>query len=459
MKDTIINETTWTGIIDKQLVFIWAITSLIAVLFSNEIVIYGVFIITLLKMVAKKRSAEEIITGALTYSCMLPDNYTVIFISLSVFVFIISKRKIFRSALLILIMSCCSFLVSIAVNEVYFTNILFSLVYLLPTIILFIYFEQMNSAKSKRWIYKCIMELFSIQACATISNFLGKILGVERGIPGDDWSTGTLGNGQGNLLFMIVAIIFLCNFDEIINRKMKKRILFIFLVGIMLLVSHSYALFILFVLACGLGIISQYGLKKVLIPMVLLLIVSFSFMHARKYDLLLFNAFADYESFSAFFPKIKIFKAAFVNIPSIGITKLLFGVGPGMFSSRAAATCTGLYISSYNSFFEPHIGDYMNEYVFNSVYMGFLHSGESFGSILYLPYTSVASIMSEFGLFGVSICLFMMKKLVKGKTKGGILIVIFMITACFVENWIEYAKVMLIFMACLYLTKRAPEKR
>ena len=441
-------EIKWNKKWNSTRILLWVFASLVSVLTSNSYIYYFVFALQVALLFRQSKGISLDSVYLLLYSCLLPNNYIPrVFELISGFI-LLRSGKINRKYALLFFSIMSGFVLSAVLNAVPIVNICFAVLYLMPSLILMINYKNAWNEQYSEAVSPLIDEIFIILTCSTIINLFGKIIGIQRAIPGDDWSTGTFGDGQGNPLFMIIAIIFLARF-ELIIKKPLKYVWFIIAAVFMLLASHSYALLLAFILAVGIGIIKTYGIKKSLKIFSPFLIVFILFIHLRHFDLIIINALSNKDYLFGLFPKLRVILAAFAKIPGTSIIHFLFGVGPGEFSSRAAATCTGLYVNSYNRFFAPSVGKWMSEYVYERIYQGFLDSGGNGGSILSLPYSSAATVIGEYGIWGVVSYFFIFKNFVKGKSKSAGIIVVFFIVACFLDNWLEYIKVVTFLTVCL----------
>ena len=135
----------------------------------------------------------------------------------------------------------------------------------------------------------------------------------------------------------------------------------------------------------------------------------------------------------------------FDEIPSIEFKNYIIGEGIGQYSSRAAMTCTGEYIDSYTKLFPVSMSEYTSEFIFPQLVLTKqLHNSLSLKDTYY---SSVISVMGELGIIGIVFfilyVLYLMKKS-KGYSK---IFVIFFVFACFIDNYLEFAKV----ISLLYL--------
>lgn len=433
----------------KVRVLMWSLTSFISVMTSTTYIYYFVFLIQLVLLIKDSKGILFDFLYLLLYSCLLPDNYSVIVFAMISSLIMLQKVK--KSGYMRMLWITAGFLLSTIVNDAPMVNVGMAALYLISSTIFLISCVSVWNEDCTKVIMPIVDEIFIILACATISNLIGKILGIQRAIPGDDWSTGTLGDGQGNPLFMMIAIIFFSKTESMIRNPCQK-LWFIITSMFMLFSSHSYALLLAFIISLGLGVIKEYGLKRVFYfagPVIIAFIV---YIHMRNFDTMIIKALTNQSYLFNLFPKLRVIIVAFVEIPKSSFFHFLLGVGPGGFSSRAAATCTGLYVRAYSRFFQPSMGEWMKDYVYERIYQGFIDSGGPSGSILRLPYSSIATMMGEYGLLGVASCVLVIKKFLKNKTTC--IMIVFFIISCFLDNWLEYMKVIVMLSVCLCISYR-----
>lgn len=434
----------------------WIAASFFSVFTSTSYAYYLVFIIQCIFLIQKRRLNKENTLELALFSCLLPNNYIPIVFCLFAAFLMIDYKRIARQSLIISGLIVFGFLLSICINQVPFPNMFFSIVYTLPSLLVLLVFRDCWDAGMEETVRMAVRDIFWILFFSTIANLSGKIIGIYRAIPGDDWSTGTFGDGQGNPLFMIISIIFLLNIDDILHKKNIK-------IGIcsiiMLIASHSYVLLAAFAIAFLIGLIGKFGLLKGLKIIIPVMILGYFTLRARGYDKMLWGILSNpsWGTIEGLFPKIKVIGGSFEVLTS-SFKNFVFGVGPGQYSSRAAATCTGLYVNLYNMMFEPSISIWTQKYVYQSIYNGFLDSGGEAGSILRLPYSSFASIIAETGLIGIVCSIMIGRRLLYKANKSASLILCFFIIASLFDNWIEYIKVTIFLAVCFCLCLNRKEQ-
>lgn len=430
----------------KKIVF-WIIPIILGTLFDIK-VFYYIFFLLFSFLTLRKGINEKRIISILLYSCILPDNYTIVIVSLIllIFEFLISKGKIRISVLeyiLILV-----YILSALINVVPMVNIGFSIIYLLPTFLISNIFTKKWDKIDKFELNKYIVEIIIIEGIATLFNCFGYLIG-QKG--GDDWSLGTLGESQQSILFLMIAFVAFRIIIEFLRTRNIRLLIPILSITLILISTNSRTLLGIFCITLTIVLLTLFPIWKtmgliVIIPIVL----TFSMpIEVRNQVQLMFT---DKSYFEQRFSKYIIFEAVFEDIPSKDLSFATIGSGPGYFSSRAAATCSGEYVSMYNNYFNVSMSKYTQEYVYPLLKRANEASTTDYGSVLALPNSSIASIKGEYGVVGLIIFLAYVYVLQKNRSKEIKVLILFFIGCLVIDNFLEYTKVVTVFFAnyCLY---------
>ena len=153
---------------------------------------------------------------------------------------------------------------------------------------------------------------------------------------------------------------------------------------------------------------------------------------------------------SIYISKISDFKNVFFN-PNNSIGFELFGAGIGQYASRAALTCTGLYIDHYNLIFPPSMSEYTQKYIYNKM----VYVYENRLGIVDTPFSQYISIKGELGCIGLVLLIIYFARLIKNNRRSARIFIIFVILSCFTENYLEFGKIaILLYMIQLMFAKR-----
>ena len=341
---------------------------------------------------------------------------------------------------------------SVLVNMVPLPNIIFSIISFLPFIAFLCLLDR--NCKTVKFDYtEHIDKVLFIEFISVPMNFI-----FYYSTHGEDWSKGTFGMSEGEQaqLFVIAAFLtvyYLYGF--ISNQHNKKTFVKTILSFVIALSTNCWTL----LAALAAGIILSYVLalnkKKMLIAILILALFPIGYNVVLKVlpDRIVFivnRIISDDEYFNYRFHKAVVYKETFVEIPGKDIKFALIGAGAGNYNSRAALICTGEYVGFYESIFSPSISKYTMEYIYDYVKLAHDNGGSDYGSVLARPYSSILALMGECGYigFGLFIILMIMQFRKKQTTVNGLLII--WISFCFVENYFEYSKVLLVLCVCIF---------
>ena len=288
-----------------------------------------------------------------------------------------------------------------------------------------------------------LMHILIIQGIGVISELLFNINTILSMID-FDWVTGTFGEFQGNIFFFFCAFCFIV----FLNRYMiyHKDLKYLIASGIFMIMTGSIALIVLFAISITIYFFMSLNIKpKTRMKIVALLgLASIFFILVtpawiKNYMVKIVTA----EDKSIYISKIDDYENVFSN-PNNPLEFELFGAGIGEYSSRAALTCTGIYIDSYNSLFKPSMSEYTRKYIYNKL----LSVYEYKLGIVDTPFSEYISVKGELGIVGIVFLILYFLKMLKKNKKWSRIYIIFIILACFTENYMEFAKI----TSLLYIT-------
>ncbi|GLC29729.1 hypothetical protein [Clostridium omnivorum] len=440
---------------DYWIITIYAIFSAAFILYRKSLFMYVPFVIIMFNMsysYLKYRKLNLITTLVIlaAYSCILPDNYIIIFISFFILLYYLYKQyknEGFKNKKTIAL-----FIVLFIVNCIFSSNKLINIVFFVIFNFTFILYFFVFKDRSKLEIYntaleRCINNIVVIEVLTTVLIILFRFKEVLSDL-GGDWSTGTLGTSQGSILMLMLSFVALRYLGDYREKKQKHKLFIVILCGIICMSTASISNNIVLIATIFLYILTfifkDFKGSIKYITFILVIIITFIIVMPAwvKKDLYnLTNKQYAYERVK----KLNTYETTFVTIPANNIKFALLGNGAGFYSSRAALTTTGNYVKTYLNVFPISMSDYTKIYIYDK-----LIDKNFDGSILSAPYSSIISIMGEFGMIGLLIFIAFMFYIFKHVKNEGKAIIIFFVLICFFENWIEFAKVVMFFWMFLF---------
>ncbi len=425
--------------------------------FHNANVLYGAFLSTFFLETRKFFQTNNFfcILKILLASIIIPNNYIIIFITTLFYLFSLKNKKTvnFNLCIIVLLLICNAVL-----NWSPLVNVSFSIIYLLPIIMLFSLFEKEKNQLKENFhsLTFLLKNILFLEILSVIFSFIANYNILKLGGNANDWITGTFGYHQGNifLYFMLFScLIFKKDYDE---SKMKSNIVYIFLSLVLAISTNSIALILFFIASYFLVTIFKSSFREKLRDAVLLVVVIILFFlftpnWIKGYLVKLTN----YEYLIKTVAKLEVYEDTYVNIPQNDYKFFLIGNGIGRYSSRAALTCTGKYVNFYNKFFEPSISEYTNDYILNRYIKYNLQQGQG---TLYSPFSTIISLQGEFGIIGLLLFLIIIWKLFRNSKMNSKIFILFFLFSCFIENYLEFEKVMLL-VFLLYFLETEIEKK
>lgn len=383
------------------------------------------------------------IQSIICYSIMLPDNYTIIFISFILGIYYILLNIIRKKVNIKLILILIYLLLSTIVLKVCINNLLFFIIFDFTFILYYFVLkkEQLNALLMGK-ISNTISIIIIIEFFITILKVIIDFNGVKNNL-GSDWSIGTFGFSQGNILMLFCVFAFFVFFSNYSILKNKKDLILMIMSLSVALSTASIANDIVFFIAIVVYLlISNTNMNKKisLVFVITFFIILFNFISASwvKDDI---TALTNIDYFQQRVTKVETYKNTFLDIPKNDIAFFLIGSGMGQYSSRSALICMGNYVDLYDKYFNKSISKYTEEYI----YPIFEKNKTDNLGVEDEPYSSIISIMGEFGIVGIFMLVAFFIKLLNSGKDVSKLIIIFFFGMLFIDNWLEYAKIAYIF--------------
>lgn len=429
----------------------------------NSLYIYILFALMSMPILIRKKynwSTKLLIVGI--YSIILPNNYIseVIFV-FSFFIKLLEEGVRIRKTKYtgILVVFILNALFSTIVNWVPMPNIVFSIISFLPLIIFLCLINSDNQVIDSDYT-EHIDKVLYIEAMSIPINYI-----LYSRIYGDDWSSGTFkGNGEQSQLFVIAAFLAIYYINNYIyNHKDRKTFVKTILAFAIALSTNCWMLLIALIAGSALAYITTLNYKKIIIALVIIMLLPMGInttlkILPEKIMVTVNRIVSDNIYFNYRFYKAVVYKKTFLEIPREDLKFALIGSGVGNYDSRAALICTGEYVDFYNSLFKPSVGKYTQKYIFEAVRLAHNNGGSDYGSVLARPYSSVLALMGECGYIGIGLFIILIIVLLKRRGPTTKNLVLIWLSFCFVENYFEYSKVLLMLYVCIISVERISKK-
>lgn len=420
--------------------------------FDTNIILYIAFLYTFVFEMKKYFNNRRFfhIIKIIIASIIIPNNYIILGITIIFYLLTIKRKTSVNKFALILLFTM---IINIIINFNGITNVFFGLLYLLPNFIIFSFLE-----KNKEEMEECNDELVKLvknitwlQILSIAFYVIGNLSTLLQGGNANDWLTGTFGYHQGNifLYYMIFSLLVLKkSYDK---TKSKSDIIYIIMIILLSVLTNSIALILLFMFSYFTIVFINSNIKKKIMNLIVFICVLIVFLlftppWIKGYIIKL----TDFEYFSKTVAKFQVYQDTFVNIPKEDIKFFIIGNGMGGYSSRAALTCTGRYVDFYNKFFEPSITQYTSDYILNRYIKYNLQQGQG---TLYSPFSSILSVQGEYGIIGTILILILVYKMMRKSNMYSKIFILFFFLSCFIENYIEFEKVMALMFMLYFLEK------
>ena len=444
------NKISNTDFIEQ---LIYLLGAFVLSFFNISIFLYIAFLYTVVFEFKKFFHDKKIfpIIKIIIASIIIPNNYIITIMTIIVYLLTIKHKKNVNIYAFILIFVL---IFSIIINFVGIMNVSFGLLYLLPSFIIFSFFEKFkNEIKDSRdEITNISKQVIKLQVFAIVVYAIRNFKTLLMGGNANDWLTGTFGYHQGNILLYYMLFSILVLKESYDRTKSKKDMIYIFISIIICILTNSIALTLLFILSYFVIVFIKSSIKKKIMNLgVLILILIIFMLLTPKWIQRYIIRLTDFEYFSNTVAKFHVYEDTFVNIPKNDIKFFIVGNGMGGYSSRAALTCTGSYIDSYSTLFKPSITAYTEEYILKRYIKYNIQQGQG---TLYSPFSSILTIQGEYGIVGTILFLTLIYLMIKKSGTYSNIFILFFFFSCFIENYVEFEKVMALVFILYFMNQK-----
>lgn len=397
----------------------------------------------------KDYDVSTFLISLILYSILLPDNYTIIGISSLILIYLLIRKKfcinefINKKQLYLIIGFSLLVLLEIILNQIGIVKILFSLLYYSSIIIIALILSSLSFNKAS--IIYSLKFIIASQLIAIISKIIFHFDYIKS-FNDLDWVTGTFGDFQANILFLFCAFSFIILISNYMSTKSNSDIIFALIAIAIAFSTGSVALTLLFIISLLLFSLFDNHFKKEKKFILIFIIVGtiiFLFVNPTWVVKDIKNL-TNYEYLTSRISKIDTYKNTFYDMANEYPLEYIIGTGPGNYSSRSALTTTGKYIGAYSKIFDTDISEYTSKYILNQ----YNHVLENKLGSMDTPYSSIITLKGEFGLIGFVLFIYLFICIYKKSNHIQKLVLLFFVTTLFVENYIEFAKV----VSCMLLS-------
>lgn len=446
---------------EREIILLYALMGILYIALDMKLLMYIAYGINVIYLIYnylkhKKANLTTVFLAALIYSCILPDNYTIIALSCSMMIYYIyisiRKKRIFNDNLLILIGIVA---LNFVITDTNFQNLLFFIIFDFTFILYYFVFKnRVQLDIDKDYIDVCVNNIIVIQVIATIAIVLFRFRTVVADL-GGDWSVGTFGAQQGNILMLVLAFTALRYLRDYRLKREKYKLVLIILSAIVsmstgTITNNIMLIFSIFIYVLTI-VFKNFKESLKYLGFIAVIVVTFFLVMPEWVKTDLYNL-TNPDYLIVRVRKLQTYRQTFAEIPSKDIRFLLVGNGAGYYSSRAALTTTGYYIKGYNKVFNSSMSYYTRTKILSVIVDPYFD-----GSILSAPFSTVISIMGEFGIIGIIVFFYFFYYLFKKTKEESRIILLFFLLLCFNENWIEFGKIALFFWMSLYFAQSTKE--
>ncbi len=425
--------------------------------FNSAMLLYGAFAFTFLLEAKKFFQTHNFfcILKILLASIIVPNNYIIIFLTILFYLLSLKNKKTvnFNLCIIVLLLICNAVL-----NWSHIINISFSMIYLLPIIMLFSLFEKEQTQLKENFhtLSSLLKNILFLEIFSIIFSFLANYDILKLGGNANDWITGTFGYHQGNifLYFMLFScLIFKKDYDA---SKKKTNLIYIFLSLFLAVFTNSISLILFFMISYFIVTIFKSSFREKMRDAILLVVgIILFFLFTPSWIKGYLMKLTNYDYLIQTVAKLQVYEDTYINIPKNDAKFFLIGNGIGEYSSRAALTCTGKYVEFYNRFFSPSISEYTNDYILNRYIKYNIIEGQG---TLYSPFSTMISIQGELGIIGLLVFMIIIFKLFRNSKINSKIFLLFFLFSCFIENYLEFEKVMLLVFLLYFLESESEKK-
>ncbi len=424
---------------------------------NTNVLLYGAFLYTFvleLKNFIDNRKIISIIKIIMA-SIIIPNNYIVIAVIMLCYLLTARTKKTINHYALILLFVLIA---SIVINFNGIENVFFGLLYILPVFITFSFFdkfkEEVKEANSE--IVKLTKTIIQLEIVSIIFYAIANIKFLLLGGNANDWLTGTFGYHQGNifLYYMLFSLLILKkSYDQ---SKSKGDLIYIIISVILSILTNSISLILFFIVSYFLIIFFEANMKMKIINLGVFVVVLIVFLlltpqWIKGYIIKLTN----FDYFSNTVAKVQVYEDTFMNIPKDDMKFFIIGNGMGGYCSRAALTCTGRYVDFYNKFFKPSVTEYTSTYILGRYVKYNLEEGQG---TLYSPFSTILSVQGEYGIIGTVLFLILIGTMMRKSNIYSKIFILFFFLSCFIENYLEFEKVMVLVSILYFLEQKEDMK-
>jgi hypothetical protein len=417
-----------------------------------------VLIMRMIKVRKKEMTIVEALVGLCIYTIILPDNYTVaVFVAILFIIFLrrytvnkdyLKLKSWIKKHSKLVALGTVYLLLNIILNGVKVQNIFFEIVYYSVFVALLIIYNHGSFSYTKE-ISRTINAIVFIEFIYIILFIPLKFYMIKAELIGD-WSVGTLGISEGTTLFILYAFALIKYLHQYFKTKDLYFIAFaiICFFGLLTAVNVSLTLFfIISIVLYSLGFLKGVKTKiTVLIAAVLMMTIFWNVSDPWIKNGIV-RTFTDSEYREERVKKIKTYRDTFITIPMKDIKFLLIGNGMGNYSSRAALTVTGYYVPWFSNNNFIRVSEYTSQYIRPEIYAQYGVSQTDTPSSQYI------TVMGEFGIIGFALFLFCFFRILYKENSINRLSIIFFLCILFIDNYLEFYKIVLIFYSIYYYIK------
>ncbi len=437
---------------DKIVFSAYVIATVVFNLTENDILFYFAYILGMLDCYKTKlnNKGDYYLIKLCLYSIMIPSNY--IILAALIYVSIVNKSRAKSSNIIYLFFVFLYLLFNIIANDIKMINLIFSVVYFIHIFFCMIFVDTVKlEEEDKENLISFLKFAALLQGIALVTKYIFQHDAIVSAID-FDWVSGTFGINQGN----IFLFYFLFNFIVFFDRYRKKRIdicymlvsiVYIVMTGsICLICIFAFVLFLYLMINKGIGI----RMKIRALGLLMFLIMSFMVITPVWITDAIVRI-AETDDKSIYISKLIDYENVYMN-PHLSTDYEIIGVGVGNYSSRAALTCTGIYLPTYNVFFEPSMSDFTTEYIYNK--LNYIYDNKL--GTLDTPFSEFISIKGELGYIGIAFLFSYFILLYSRNKNASRIYIMFLFFSCFVENYLEFAKiVVLLYFSLIYFRAKS----
>ena len=442
------------------------VSLVVPALFINDVFSYILFLLCTVSSLRRCGVRKRTLWEATTYSVILPDNYLTIalFSISSVLTLLSTKRKNRLASVKILIPGTALLLTALfstVLNSVPAVNVFFALLYCAPAVLGLFILSRGGLSSEVGECFGAVSRVVRIELIATGVNFFLLLTGIKSKV---DWSTGTLGGRQQAQLFLIFALYFVIVLYDFIKHKTAGNGVTVLIVGLAMISTECWtqlAMAIIFTAAAFALALHSSLRKKAVLSAVCLVFCVLIFYSPLMHDMKAQQAVRilterEYRNYRA--GKINTYLDTFFNIPRSDTGFFLLGNGLGWYASRGALTCTGKYVSGFNRFFGVSMSEYTARYIYPGLLRAYENGSGDYGSVLARPYSAIIAIMGELGIIGILLFFLALAGIASRYGPAARMLLVIWLSSCFVENYLEYAKVLVILLVGICWASRVFSK-